>query len=156
MAAISFATRTNFTTNAMKVQLEAIAAVRARDACETAAPTILQSIAAEAPQSKDGRHRSKSLSDPGSYGHDVSRQARGVRLNIHVMGDHNFKAKFFAINYGSGGHQIPGTPKLRFPGTNDRAGSTVVVKLVGHPGTSGTGFYERGIMRAIPLIPRLI
>jgi hypothetical protein len=153
MAAISFATRTNFNVNAVKLKIEALAAERARQACEGVAPIAIELIAAGAPRSKDGRHRSKSLTDPGSYSHDVSRQARGVRLNIHVMGDEKFKAKFFSINYGSGGHPITGNYWLSFPGTNDYAGIQVVTHSVGHPGTSGTGFYEDGIRQAIAMIP---
>jgi hypothetical protein len=152
MALVRFATRTNFNVNAIKVQIEDYAADRARAACEAVAPIAIDLIAAGAPKSKDGRHRSKSLSDPSSYGHDVSRQARGVRLNFHIMGDSNFKAKFFSINYGSKEHQITGD--LSFPGTKKRAGTWVShIASVAHPGTSGTGFYEDGIRAAIQSIP---
>lgn len=152
MALVTFATRTNFNVNAVKVQLGEIAAKRAREACDGVGPIAIGMIAANAPKSKDGRHRSQSLSDPGAYDYDVTRQARGARLNIHIMGDIQFKAKFFSINYGSRGHPITGD--LSFPGTNDREGTWVShIAFVNHPGTSGTGFYEEALARAIALIP---
>ena len=91
------------------------------------------------PRAKD-RSRSKSLTSASSYDYDVSRQARGVRLNIHIVGDELFKAKFFSVNYGSsGGYQIlpHGNYKLVFPLPHGRVAGTRLPP--GHPPRRASG-----------------
>jgi hypothetical protein len=156
MALITFATRTNFVANAVKVQMEAIAAKHARAVCQAAGPQALNLIAAAAPKPKLSRPRSKSLSDPTSYAFDVSRQANGARLNIHIMGDSKFKAKFFSVNYGSSPHPIIGNQWLSFPGTNEFAGLQIAVRSVNHPGTSGVHFYEAALEQVEALIASML
>lgn len=161
MASITFATRTNFNVNAVRVKMEAIAANRARAACETIGPQTCQFIADEAAsklqENYRGRgHRSQSLMEASSYGFDVTRQANGARLNIHIMGGDDFKAKFFSCNYGRGGGQ-PVYPKGNYKlAWIDRAGSKQGRWKTKQGAFAGVGFYEAGIARGVALIPGAI
>jgi hypothetical protein len=78
-----------------------------------------------------------------------------VRLNIHIVGDELFKAKFFSVNYGSQPHEIlpHGNYKLVFPFPTEGSPKRGF-RRVDHPGTSGKHFYEQAIEAAIQLIPQ--
>lgn len=161
MASITFATRTNFNTAAVKAKIEAVVAEKARASCEEAGKFAVRLIALEAATSTKprapARSRSKSLTSASSYDYDVTRQANGARLNIHIVGDELFKAKFFSVNYGSQPHEIlpHGSYKLVFPYPTEGSPKRGF-RRVDHPGTTGKHFYEAAIEAAIALIPTLL
>ncbi len=70
--------------------------------------------------------------------------ADGAVVTFKVLGG---GVKFNALNYGSSAHEIrPRTKKaLAWPGAG---GEMVVRKKVNHPGTTGSGFWEKAIIQA--------
>lgn len=121
------------------------------------------------------RHRPlASIGDPGQYEYVVRPLVRGYKVTWKVKGGDAFKAKFNSLNYGSSWHVIePGrAPRvaedslhgnatasvLSFRGqtVNQRPDTHPTRYPVIHPGTAGTGFWERGLQRAYDELPNLL
>jgi hypothetical protein len=99
---------------------------------------------------RQGKARSEPLADRARYPGQVDVRPTGVTIRFKVDGSKEFKAKFGALNYGSGSHEIPtGTDKRgRSFGGNTEAGFRSA-STVTHPGTTGKRFFERGIDQAL-------
>jgi hypothetical protein len=113
---------------------------------------ILANIAADFGERK-GKARSEPLATRSNYECDWDTRPTGVVMRFSVKGSPGFMAKWGALNFGSGEHQIPrsGMPAGRngrpFIGTveSDMRSSTSVT----HPGTTGTRFWNRAIEDAL-------
>ncbi len=105
---------------------------------------------------RQGKARSKSLSDPSSYTGESEQRESGVLMRFRVEGDGPFLAKFNSINYGSRAHTIPvGTDKRgrAFAGnleyTGDSGKPFATARAVEHPGTTGSHFWTDAIEDAL-------
>lgn len=116
---------------------------------QDAQDAILENIAADFGERK-GKARSEPLADRARYPGDVDQRPTGVTIRFKVDGSPAFKAKFGALNYGSGSHDIPvGTDRRgrRFGGNTEANFKSATA--VTHPGTTGKRFFERGIDQAL-------
>lgn len=106
---------------------------------------ILANIAATTGQRK-GKARSEPLADASRYPYRVNTSQRGAQLNFRVDGSAAFKAKFGALNYGSGSHTIAPVNAAALSNPADGFFSRTPVT---HPGTDARRFYEDGIQEAV-------
>lgn len=131
---------------------------RAQLAGELGVTLIAQEAASTYPRKRpESRRRGSSpIDSQANYDFDVLPTAKGARLEFFIVGNHAFKVKFFSLNNGSRGHAIFPKAGLR-PGAklaynrDDPANPTPnwFPRIVQHPGTTGTHFYEKAIKRAL-------
>ena len=125
-----------------------------RNACNECADqakhNIVSNIRATTGQ-RQGKARSEPLADEARYPVTVNTSNTGAQMNFRVVGSAAFKAKFGALNYGSGPHEISGAKmgNVDNPSTDRRKKGFFAVGTVTHPGTAGRRFFEDGIEQAL-------
>jgi len=100
---------------------------------------------------RKGKARSEPLFSYDAYIYKINPSARGVELVFSVKGDDAFMKKFGSLNYGSVAHTISprGGPLANKADTSKRPKGFFSKTAVIHPGTAGSGFWERGIEQAL-------